>query len=145
MSEIRGNKTLAGTHGELWINGQKIAEFSKVEIKISANREDVQMGMSVDSKLVGLKGEITVTVKKVYSRATAIIESWRKGNDPRAQVITALNDPDAVGGQQERYSVDNVWWNDLTPVSMERGKTIEEEMTGGFTPEDLVCLDRISA
>ena len=28
---IRGNKTLSGTWGELWIDGEKIFEFSKIE------------------------------------------------------------------------------------------------------------------
>ena len=30
---IRGNKTLSGTWGELWIDGEKIFEFSKIELK----------------------------------------------------------------------------------------------------------------
>ena len=42
MEVIRGNKTLSGTWGELWINGEKIFEFSKIEMKVTANREDVQ-------------------------------------------------------------------------------------------------------
>ena len=47
---IRGNKTLSGTWGELWIDGEKIFEFSKIELKVTANREDVQIGIDVDSK-----------------------------------------------------------------------------------------------
>ena len=48
---IRGNKTLSGTWGELWIDGEKIFEFSKIELKVTANREDVQIGIDVDSKI----------------------------------------------------------------------------------------------
>lgn len=47
MEVIRGNKTLSGTWGELWINGEKIFEFSKIEMKVTANREDVQLGIDV--------------------------------------------------------------------------------------------------
>ena len=61
MEVIRGNKTLSGTWGELWINGEKIFEFSKIEMKVTANREDVQMGIDVDSKITGLKGEGSYT------------------------------------------------------------------------------------
>ena len=64
---IRGNKTLSGTWGELWVNGEKIFEFSKIELKVTANREDVQLGIDVDSKITGLKGEGSYTVKKVYT------------------------------------------------------------------------------
>lgn len=63
---IRGNKTLSGTWGELWIDGEKIFEFSKIELKVTANREDVQIGIDVDSKITGLKGEGSYTVKGLY-------------------------------------------------------------------------------
>ena len=76
-----GNKTLSGTWGELWINGEKIFEFSKIEMKVTANREDVQLGIDVDSKITGLKGEGSYTVKKVYTRAKEILENWKKGMD----------------------------------------------------------------
>ena len=33
---IRGNKTLSGTWGELWIDGEKIIEFYKNEIKVKS-------------------------------------------------------------------------------------------------------------
>lgn len=145
MGKIKGNRTLSGSSGEVWIDGEKIWEFSKIEVKVTANREDVQLDIDVDSKLTGLKGEITITLKKVYSRYDAILEKYKKGIDVRAQVITKLSDADAVGGQLERYSVDNVWWNDLPMVSYEKGKPIEEELSGGFTPSDMVNLDRIAS
>lgn len=56
MAKIKGNKTLTGSWGEVWVNGEKIWELSKIEQKITANREDVQMGLDVDSKMTGLKG-----------------------------------------------------------------------------------------
>ena len=46
---IRGNKTLSGTWGELWIDGEKIFEFSKIELKVTANREEVQIGIDAVS------------------------------------------------------------------------------------------------
>ena len=79
MLEIQGNRTLSGAWGELWIDGEKIMEMSKISLKVTANREDVQLGLSVDSKITGLKGEGSYTVKKVYTRAKAILEKWKKG------------------------------------------------------------------
>ena len=43
MSKLRGNRTLTGTWGEIWVDGELIAELSKIEVKVSANREDVQL------------------------------------------------------------------------------------------------------
>ncbi len=145
MAQIRGNKTLSGTWGEVWVNGERIFELSKIEQKITANREDVQLGLDVDSKMTGLKGEFTLTVKKVYTRFWSIVEDMKKGMDTRSQIIAKLADPDAVNGQQERYSTDNCWFNDLPIFSAEMGALIEQEFTGGFTPSDMVNLDQIAS
>lgn len=144
MSEvIRGNRTLSGTWAEMWLDGEKVFEMSKIEMKVSANREDVQLGIDVDSKITGLKGEGSYTVKKVYTRAKAILESWAKGKDVRCQIIAKLEDPDAVSGKIERWSADNVWHNEVPVVNWEKGGIIEEEITIGFTPSDLQNLDAV--
>lgn len=145
MEGIRGNKVLTGTWGELWINGEKIFEFSKISFKVTANRETVQIGIDEDSKIVGLKGEGSYTVKKVYTRAKEVLESWQKGKDVRASIIAKLEDPDASGGQIERWSCENVWHNELPVVNWEKGAIVEEEVTIGFTPTDLKNLDAIAA
>lgn len=140
---LRGNKVLSGTWGEVWVDGVPILEAKKVEAKASANREDVQMGIDVDSKMTGIKGEVTITINKVYSTYNTILKNYKNGSDVRSQLITKVADPDAVGAQQERWSFDNVWWNDLPLVIYEKGALIEEELTGGFTPSDAVNLDEI--
>ena len=143
MLEIQGNRTLSGAWGELWIDGEKIMEMSKISLKVTANREDVQLGLSVDSKITGLQGEGSYTVKKVYTRAKAILEKWKKGQDVRCQIIAKLGDPDAVNGQIERWSVDNVWHNEIPVVNWEKGGIVEEEVTIGFPPTDMQNLDEI--
>ena len=141
--KIRGNTTLSGTWAEVWIDGDKIFECSKIEKKITANREDVQLGIDVDSKITGIKGEFTLAVKKVYSRYNDVFENWKKGIDQRVQIISKLQDPDAVRGQIERYATDNCWFNELPLVIYEKGAIIEQEVTGGFTPTDMQILDSI--
>ena len=145
MSKLRGNRTLTGTWGEIWVDGELIAELSKIEVKVSANREDVQLDIDVDSKMTGIKGEFTLTIKKAYTRYNKVLESWKKGIDLRSQIITKLADPDATNGQQERYSIANCWYNALPLVTYEKGGLIEEETTGGLTPSDMVNLDAIYA
>ena len=86
------------------------------------------------SKITGLKGEGSYTVKKVYTRAKAILESWKKGKDVRCQIIAKLKDPDAVNGQTERWSANNVWHTELPVVNWEKGGIVEEETSIGFTP-----------
>lgn len=79
MSEnIRGNRTISGAYGELWLDNEKVAELKSIEGKITAERADVQLGISVDSKITGLKGEGTVTIYKVYTRGKKYLKIGRK-------------------------------------------------------------------
>nr|DAQ93367.1 MAG TPA: tail tube protein [Caudoviricetes sp.] len=136
-TNIRGYHTIAGAHGTLWIDNEKIAEFSKVNAKVTPDRKDVQLGLSVDSKIVALKGEGSITLEKVYSRGKKIAEKLIKGHDPRVRIVTNLADPDTPGKQEERISLDNVWFNSIDLINIARGEIVEEEYPFGFTPEDL--------
>lgn len=142
-SSIRGNQVLSGTWGEIWVDGEPILECKKIEVKPQVQREDVQFGIDIDSKMTGIKVDITITVNQVYTRYNSIMKNYTSGKDVRAQIITKLNDPDAVGGQMERYSIDNVWWNDIPLILFEKGALIEKELTGGCTASDIVNLDEI--
>lgn len=134
---IKGYHTIAGAHGTLWIDNEKIAEFSKVNAKVIPDRKDVQLGLSVDSKIVALKGEGSITLEKVYSRGKKIAEKLIKGHDPRVRIVTNLADPDTPGKQEERISLDNVWFNSIDLINITKGEIVEEEYPFGFTPEDL--------
>ena len=80
---VRGNRTLTGSWGEVWVDGEKIFVLQKIEQKVEVNREDVQMGMDVDSKMTGLKGSGTLSIKKVYYRAKPVLEKLSAGQDVR--------------------------------------------------------------
>ena len=133
----RGRRRWNGNHGRVWWDGELLFEISKFECKVTAQREDVVIGNSVDSKVVGLKGEGSITIKSVINRnINAYLEEWKNGHDPRATIVGLLEDPDAVEGQVERCSIDNVWFNELTLMSFEKGNVVTKEFPFGFPPED---------
>lgn len=134
---LTGNKVLSGNYGIVWLNNQKIIELKSIEVKVEAEREDVQLGLSVDSKIKALKGTGKIEVKKVYTRANEILKDWIKGKDTRARITTSLQDPDSVNGGEERVSIDNVWFNSLDIAKFTRGEVLGEEFPFGFTPEDV--------
>lgn len=140
----RGRRRWNGNHGKVWWNNELLFEIEKFECKVTANREDVIIGNSVDSKTVSLKGEGTITIKSVINRnIAAYLEEWKAGHDPRATLVGLLEDPDAVGGQKERCSVDNVWFNELSIMTFEKGKVVEKEFPFGFTPEDASFMETV--
>lgn len=139
----RGNQTISGAYGTLWLNNEKVMELKSVEAKVTAERTDVQLGLSIDSKIIGLKGEGTITVNKVYTRGKKLLEDWLKGKDTRSRIVTSIQDPDAVGKGEERVSIDNVWFNAIDLAKFTRGEVVEEELPFGFTPEDVMYENAI--
>ena len=99
----RGNRRLSGSWGRLYWNNELVFEISKYEAKVTANRETVNVGNDEDSKIVSLKGEGSFTIKQVFTRGLdSMLAEWVAGKDVRGTLVTALDDPDAVGGQDER-------------------------------------------
>ena len=141
MTKPTARNILSGTHATTWWDGDICYENSKIEIKIKTNRETVQFAgdMVEDSKLMSVSGTISITVRKVYSRAAEYAEQIMQGKDPRATIIAKIDDPDAWG--HERVKVSNVWFDEIPVFSAENGKIVEEEYSGGFT--GLEFLDKI--
>lgn len=76
------NRILSGSWAQVWVNGELWAECTGITAKITENRTDVQQGIDVGSKLVGLKGEGTLKVDHVYTTKTAFVNIvvWRAEN-----------------------------------------------------------------
>lgn len=144
MSKVTGRNQISGNWGQLWWNGELVYEIQSFEAKVTPNREDVQIGMDVDSKIISLKGEGTMKVKKVFSRGKKkLLDAWRKGEDPRSKFVYKLSDPDTVGRQVEQGVINNVWFNEMTLSQFEMGQKLEEEYTFGFTPSDADFIETI--
>lgn len=141
MATIPAMKTIAGTHGKLWVNGELIAEVTKFEAKVTFNRAEVKMGFSVESKITGAAGSGTMTLAKTYSRFNDYYKEMLKGKDQRFVLVSALEDPDAYG--YERVTINNVWFNEQILPTWEKGNVAEQAIPFGFTPEDLDWLDEI--
>ena len=142
MDRIKGNRTLSGTWAELWFNGFKLAEITKITAKVSVNREDVQVGLDVDNKVTGWKGEGTISMVKAFTRFEDVRQELARGKDPRGTIITKLKDPDAAGGQTERYQIGNVALSEFG-FEYEKGSVVKGEYPFTFTPSDMICLDQV--
>lgn len=142
MSQIKGNKHLTGTWAEVWVDGFKIAELNKISLKITLNREDVQIGMDIDTKVTGQKGEGTLSLVKTYTRFEKFRIAASNGQDIRTTIIAKLKDPDAAGGQTERYQIGNVALSEFG-FEWEKGVVVKQEIPFSFTPSNLISLDAI--
>lgn len=143
MSDIAGNRHLSGTWAEVWWNGFKIAELNKITTKVTVNREEVQTGMDVDTKITGVKGEGTLSLLHTYTRFEDVRTAILKGLDPRGTIIAKLKDPDATGGQTERWQIGNVALSEFG-FEWEKGAVAKREVPFVFTPSDMINLDMIA-
>lgn len=144
MNEIRGNRVLSGSWAEAWYNGIKIMEINKINVKVTVNREDVQVGLDVDTKITGWKGEGTVSLIKAFTRFEDVRQEIARGHDPRGTIITKLKDPDATGGQTERYQIGNIALSEFG-FEYEKGNVVKQEVPFSFTPTDMINLDAVQA
>lgn len=141
--QIPGNRHLNGSWAEITWNGIRIMEVTKISTKVTVNREEIQTGLNVDSKITGLKGEGTMTVTKVYTRFEDVRQQILQGKDPRGTMIAKLKDPDAEGGQTERWQIGNMALSEFG-FEWEKGAVVKQEIPFSFTPTDMINLDAIN-
>ncbi len=145
MADLQANRTLSGSFAEIWVDGARIAELSELTLTVKLQREKVQFGMDVDTKITGYSGEGTMTVKQVYTRFYEVLEQAKLGFDKRCTITSALKDPDAAGGGEERYSIGNVAFSELPLIGYKMGAVNQQKLPFSFRPSELRCLDSIRA
>ena len=115
-------------------------------VTVTLNRTDVQMGIDVDSKIVGASGAFTMQIYHVYSRiAQQVLEALKEGRDVRFTIESRIDDPDAVGGQSEAVVFNNCWINEFPLNNWERDNADSQEYTGGFTPTQAQIAEAVRA
>lgn len=136
-----GRRRWSGSHGRLWVSGKLIFDVESFECKVTADREDVFIGMSKDSKVVSLTGEGTITVKRVFDEGlNEWFEQIKNGHDPRFTFVAAIQDPDMVKSQEQRIMIENVAINDFSPLQFKKAEVVTDEISFSFTPQDLQFL-----
>ena len=143
MSGLSANRVLSGSFAEIWVDGNRIAEASGIQMTVKLIRSEVQIGMDVDSKITGCRGEGQLRLRQVFSRFFDVVENAAAGADRRVTSTTALKDPDSMNGEEERYSVDNVALDSLPLVNYATGKVNEQIIPFRFLPGDLKQLSAI--
>lgn len=144
MANLTANRTLSGSFAEVWVDGARIAELDQLTLTVKLQREKVQFGLDIDSKITGFSGEGTMTLKQVYTRFFEVLEQARQGFDKRCTITTALKDPDASEGGEERYSV-GIAFSELPFVGYQMGQVNRQKLPFSFRPSELQCLDSVQA
>lgn len=134
MSTIDSAKrVMSGTFGELWWDGELIAECDKFTAKYTQNKKEVNLARQLisDTKVMGSKGTGSFRIYKVYSRFRAYADAVQAGEDVRGTFVSKLDDPDAYGS--ERVALYNVSLDEVPLVNWERKTIQKDEVPFTFT------------
>lgn len=129
-----------GDWGQLWLDGEQVAECRACQIKVNKDKQDVpRCGTLVSGKkLTGVSITGSVTIYNATSRLIkAEGEAVRQGRDLRHTIISLLNDPD--NPQPQRIVVRGVSFDDVTLADWAAAQLGEIEAP--FTGEDYEILD----
>jgi len=138
----KANKVINGTHGAVWVNGEKWLDLESLELKVTLEYEDVNFAEDTGTyrKFMGWVGEGSIVTKKVYSRGSNLLaEAVKSGKMPDVTITSKLADPDSYG--QERVTVSSVTFNEFLLTKIEQRALLQEEL--GFAFGDFDILDAI--
>ena len=111
---VETKRIMNGTFGEVWLDGDLVAECTKAQAKVEFTKEEIkQCGVFfTDSKIVGCKGTGSLTLSKVNTRmGIKLADAVKNKQDFRFTIVSKLADPDAYGA--ERCSLSGVQFDDL--------------------------------
>ncbi len=131
---LDANRVINGTFGEVWLDGEYVAEGYGLEAVVDIQKEDIPVvgKLATDSKMMGYKCTGSVRLHKVNSRmAIKISDSIKQGINPRFQILSVLNDPAAYGA--ERVLIKDANFNNLTLAQWETAQKGQVEAPFTFT------------
>ena len=134
-------RVINGTYGEVWVDGEKVAECTACQGKVTKNKETVNLcgQFMEDKKATSGSGTGSLTLYKVDSGFLQKQADVQRGVDRRFTVVTKLKDPDSYGA--ERVAFYNVSFDDLTLADWSAARL--GTVTAAFTFTRYELLDAI--
>lgn len=134
-------RIINGTYGEIWIDGEKVAECTACQGKVEAKQETINLcgEFMEDSKITSGAGKGSLELYHVDSGWAVKQEGLQDGIDRRFTIISKLRDPDSHGAERVAYY--NCSFGDLT-ISDWKAATVGK-VTKPFTFSRYAYLDRI--
>lgn len=143
MAMESATRVMNGTFGDIWEDGNQIAEVSAFQVKVTKNFDTLNLcrQMAEDRKLIGVKITGSMTLHKVYSRGSDDIKASLAGHDLRKSLVGKLADPDAYGA--ERVAVYGVSYDEQTVMDWAAAKA--GSITIPFQATGIEYLDKVEA
>ena len=139
VENYTADRVINGTYGEVWVDGDYIAEVTGLEAKVSLDKTDVQQvrRLAKGSKVTGMSGKGTLKTNKTRSYfLNKLSKSMQAGKCPTSTIKSKLADPDSYGA--EAILLKGVSFDELTLADFEGGKLGEESIAFTFTGWEII-------
>lgn len=134
-------KPISGTFGEVWLEGEYVAECKALQAKLDFDKEKITMPRqyTVGHKLMSAEGKGSLTLFKMSSRMGRLIsDKFKKGETMEFTIVSKLADPQSYG--TERVSLEGVTFDDLTLADWKRAEVGEVEAPFTFADHDYLDM-----
>ena len=128
------NRTLTGTSGNVWFNGQLVSTIKSIELKITGNFEEQNFcgDYGTYNVYTGWSGEGSMTWAKVDSVILKLLaDAYKTGSMPEIKIITKLTD--TITGKSERAAVSDIVITEFFLAKFESKSLLEEEIPIKFS------------
>lgn len=139
MESYNPEQVMIGTQGEIWIDGEYVAEVTafKAVVKINKEKVDQVKKMFTGYKPTGYEGSGTLKMNHVSSFfIKKMADNMKKAKQTKCEIITKLDDPDAIGA--ERVVIRDATFDTLTLMDWSAKKLVEDHYDFTFTDFDIL-------
>ena len=141
MDAFNAQQVMSGTQGEVWIDGEYMAEVTAFNAKITLTKEEVNQVKKTfkQYKITGAEGKGKIKMNHVESFfIKKCAENIKVGRQTICTIMSKLDDPDAVGTEQ--IIIRDATFDSLTLVDWEAKKLVEDDYDFTFTDYDIVTV-----
>ena len=139
MDGMKAQQTMNGSEGEVWIDGDYMAQIT--EFKAAVNLKKVAVNIvktrADQFKIVGWEGKGSLKMNHVSSyMVTKMAENIKNGKQTVCTIISKLSDPDSIG--TERIVIKDATFDSLTLADWSAKKLTDESYNFTFTDFDVL-------
>jgi hypothetical protein len=138
---MNAQQVMSGTEGEIWIDGQYMAQVTSFKAEVTLVKEEVNQvkKRGKQYKTTGWEGKGSVKMNHVSSYfIDKLADNIKAGKQTVCTIVAKLSDPDAIG--DERVCIQDATFDKLTLMDWEAKKLTEDDYDFTFTDFDI--LDR---
>lgn len=139
VKEIDGKQVINGTWGELWADGDYLAQATacKAEVGLKTTAVTRTQKLTDSQKVTGIEGKGEIKLHHINSyMVKKLNDSIKNGKIPKMTIVTSLGDPDVDG--TERVALYNCMFDKMILADWEAGKLGEESYNFTFEEWDVL-------